>query len=321
MTQEIAESLVPEIEELLRCPVCRAPLRGAEDGYRCTELPEVHVYPRIGGVPILLDDERSLVPIEDYLRPTGSVDSTPASLWGRLYSRFPSLTFSRASADNYRVLARILREETVQARVLVVGGRIQGHGMEDVFSDNRIQLIETDVAFGPRTHIICDVHALPFRDASFDAVIAQAVLEHVVDPYQAVQEIRRVLRCRGLVYAEVPFMQQVHGHAFDFTRFTALGLRRLFRQFEAIDSGIASGPGSALAWTLRYFAEALAGTRLLRRLFVAAAHLSFFWLKYLDAYVTRHPAAFNAASGFYFLGRRSECVLSDRDLIALYRGT
>jgi hypothetical protein len=32
------------------------------------------------------------------------------------------------------------------------------------------------------------------------------------------------------------------------------------------------------------------------------------------------PGALDAASGFYFLGRKSATVLSDRDLLRLYRG-
>ena len=50
----------------------------------------------------------------------------------------------------------------------------------------------------------------------------------------------------GLVYADTPFMQQVHMGRYDFTRFTYLGHRRLFRKFEEIDSGAVSGPAMAL---------------------------------------------------------------------------
>lgn len=42
---------------------------------------------------------------------------------------------------------------------------------------------------------------------TFDAVIAQAMLEYVVVSYQCVDEIVRVLKPTGLVYAETPFMR------------------------------------------------------------------------------------------------------------------
>jgi hypothetical protein len=62
-----------------------------------------------------------------------------------------------------------------------------------------------------------------------------------------------VLKDGGIVYAETPFMQQVHGSAYDFTRFTWLGHRRLFRKFKEIKSGTCGGPGMALIWSWRYF--------------------------------------------------------------------
>lgn len=49
-----------------------------------------------------------------------------------------------------------------------------------------------------------DVTALPFRDGSFDVVIASEILEHVVADGRAVQEMARVLRSSGILVASVP---------------------------------------------------------------------------------------------------------------------
>ena len=45
---------------------------------------------------------------------------------------------------------------------------------------------------------------LPFRDATFDIVLAEQVLEHLDDPAAALAEIARVLRPGGLLVAGVP---------------------------------------------------------------------------------------------------------------------
>jgi hypothetical protein len=82
-------------------------------------------------------------------------------------------------------------------------------------------------------------------------------LEHVLDPSAVVAEIHRVLKPDGYVYAETPFMQQVHERAYDFSRFTRSGHRWLFRQFDEIDAGPITGPATAFLWSMRYLLRAL----------------------------------------------------------------
>jgi hypothetical protein len=50
-----------------------------------------------------------------------------------------------------------------------------------------------------------DGHALPFADATFDAVFSQAVMEHMRDPYLAAREIARITQPGGLIYVESAF--------------------------------------------------------------------------------------------------------------------
>ena len=135
-----------------------------------------------------------------------------------------------------------------------------------------------------------------------------------------VEEIYRVLKPGGLVYADTPFMQQVHGREFDFTRFTQLGHRRLFCRFAEVDSGITCGPGVALAWSARYFLLSFFRGKTSRAVVSGFSRLAFFWLKYFDLYLVHKAAATDSAAAFYFLGEKSRLVLSDRGLIASYRG-
>jgi SAM-dependent methyltransferase len=214
----------------------------------------------------------------------------------------------------------LLLGESASPRVLVIGASILGEGMQSLAETATIELVETDASFGPRTQLICDAHDIPFADESFDGVIAQAVLEHVVDPYRCCAEIHRVLKKRGLIYAETPFIQQVHGGRYDFTRFTHLGHRRLFRRFEEIDGGAVSGPGTALAWSYQYFLLSFTAVPRLRSLIRLFTRLTAFYLKYVDYFLIDTSGTLDAASGYYFLGRKAEQVLPDRELIKLYRG-
>jgi SAM-dependent methyltransferase len=272
---------------------------------------------------VLIDDSTSVFTAEEV---AASVTvQIHRGLPGRIVNAIrPSPIANTGAAARFAEFRDLVCAETeaAPAQVLVVGGGALGHGMESIDRDPDLEFINTDVYISDRVEIACDAHQLPFADSSFDAVIVQAVLEHVVSPHDMVAEIHRVLRPQGFVYAETPFMQQVHGGAYDFTRFTDLGHRRLFRMFEEIDRGVALGPASSLFWAIRYFARAIprrAGLPI--KLLDLIASCSAFWLVYLDKRLSRHDGAYDAASGLFFLGRRAETPVSDREIIAGYRGT
>jgi SAM-dependent methyltransferase len=170
-----------------------------------------------------------------------------------------------------------------------------------------------DIYASTHTDFVADAHRIPFADESFDAVWIQAVLEHVIEPHQVVAEIARVLRADGVVYAETPFMQQVHEGAYDFTRFTESGHRWLFRDFECLESGVVLGPGTASWWSLRYTLRALFRSHVLAEVLA----LPFFWLRFLDG-LTSGVYASDAASGVYFFGKKGGSRLGPKELVAFY---
>lgn len=320
LTTCVTTRLSDEVQQLLICPVCSSRLRAVDQRLKCTGRRCGTGFPLVHGVPILINEERSIFDIATFVEEQPTFFK-PVSRWREAISRrLPSLSANITARRNFARLREQLLAQREKPRVLVVGGSILGDGMECLADDPRIELIESDAAVGERTQLICDAHDLPFRDESLDAVIVQAVLEHVVDPPRVVAEIRRVLRDGGLVYADTPFMQQIHGREFDFTRYSRLGHRRMFNAFREIDSGITCGPGMALAWSAYYFALSFFANGKLRAAVAGLCRLSLFWLKYFDYLLIHRDSAFDAASAFYFLGEKSDRVLSDRELVASYRG-
>ncbi len=308
------------IRDALACPVCRALLESAPHGLACSNDRCNTQFATVDGIPILINQQQSLFDVATFVRKAPTFFQPVGRLRRWVSNAIPTLSANVTARTNFRQFRDQLRRRAERPRVLVIGGSIVGDGVESLVGDPTIELLETDVALGPRTQLICDAHDIPFQDETFDGVVLQAVLEHVVAPARCIEEVHRVLRPCGLVYADTPFMQQVHGREFDFTRFTRLGHRRLFRRFRELASGISGGPGVALAWSARYFLLSFCSGSLSRAVVSGFSRLAFFWLKYFDYYLVSRPAALDAASGFDFLGEKSRQVFSDRELIQSYRG-
>jgi SAM-dependent methyltransferase len=83
-----------------------------------------------------------------------------------------------------------------------------------------------------------DLLNLPYADASFDAVCADQVLEHIEgDPFRAIDETFRVLKPGGLAVHTTCFLLDRHGHPQDFWRYTPNALRLLAsRHGEILDA-------------------------------------------------------------------------------------
>ena len=304
-----APEAIPQYWRGLCCPVCRGALHDDGAVFACRSCGKQ--YPWVHGAPALLDPEQSLF---------DPAAARPARRPGGWAAWLPSLSANPVSGRNYARLVEELLVRSAAPRALVVGGGRAGQGMDAALAHPRIDWIETDVVPGQRTEMLCDAQQIPFEDETFDAVVAQAVLEHVVDPERAAAEIWRVLKPGGVVYAETPFLQQVHAGPFDFTRYTHLGHRRLFRRFREIDSGAACGPGMALAWAWRGFLQSWFTSRAARHAATVVGHVTAFWLKALDGFLVTRPAAFDCASSYYFFGEKSPFAITDGELVSGYRG-
>lgn len=313
-------------QDLLICPECQSKLVYSNNQYTCTNTDACNKnYPVYFDIPVIIRPSNETFTQKDF-----DTQEPPAIFFKqyknpvvRLLKKIrPDVTLNYTSKKNYANLAQKLSEKK-QVRILVIGGSFDGNGMQTLkekLPANTL-LIESDVAHGPNTSIIFDSHNIPFTNDTFDLVIAQAVLEHVLDPFICVAEIYRVLKPGGMIYAETPFMQQVHGGKYDFQRFTHLGHRRLFRHFREINSGLVAGAGSSLAWALRYFVLSFAPNKKIDKVLSYVSCFLFFWIKYFD-YLTNHSkGAYDSACGYYFCGEKQEgYLLSDKELLSQYKG-
>jgi SAM-dependent methyltransferase len=320
-SMKAGETFVPEpatplaaVWRDLRCPACRGTLVAARDSMSCACGKS---FPIIDGRPVLLDEARSTFAHAEY---HGLRAAPPPTGVRKLMRRFPALSVNLSAERCFRTMRELLAERQGELRVLVVGGGVMGKGMRSLLTVPGLQIVNVDPAPNSAAHIFCDGHDLPFADGAFDAVIVQAVLEHVMDPHRCVAEIHRVLAPHGLVYSETPFMQQVHMAGVDFTRFTHSGHRRLFRDFSEVESGVVAGPGTALAWSWRYFLASLSRTHAISNALYQLGRVTGVGFELADHLIRQRPGAIDAASCTYFLGRKSSERVDDQAILRGYRG-
>ncbi len=112
------------------------------------------------------------------------------------------------------------------------GSPYQGYiTQEDVGPHTRYLCLDISTEASP--HLVADALDLPLRSASVDAVLCNAVLEHVRDPCQAVSELYRVLKRPGNTLVSVPFIYPYHD-VVDYYRFTDTAVAQMFAQFDDV---------------------------------------------------------------------------------------
>ena len=299
----------------LRCPRCHSALNQGGGEYACADPAcGINGFPSSRGLPALVDFDRSVLQEGDLSGETGVLKRNPPRSLVTFVRRHLMPFNERAARNADRFLAE-LRKQAAKPLILVVGGGAIGSGAEALYSEPDVRLVAFDLYGSENVQLIADAHHMPFADGAFDGVWIQAVLEHVLEPQLVVDEIRRVLRDGGLVYAETPFLQAVHEGPYDFTRFTDSGHRWLFRRFELIDSGAVLGPFAQLLWSINQSARALCRSAKAG----LAAQLLFFWLKYFDRLVPDGEAR-DGASALFLLARKSDSSISPHDAVLYYRG-
>ena len=303
-----------KLSPMFRCPKSGAELDQCKTDLWISKDCDEHVYPVIGGVPILISPDLSLFSVN-----TDDVFSTVVKR--RKYNKFVSLIKCMVSPplektkQNIALLLQLLQKNERTKNVLVIGGGSIGQGLFPLYQSSQIQIVAFDVYATDNVQFVADSHNIPLESAVFDAVVIQAVLEHVLVPEKVVTEIHRLLKDDGLIYAETPFLQHVHEGAYDFMRFTETGHRFLFRSFSLIKSGACAGPGVQTLWSVDYLFRSVFRSRIVGKI----AKLLFFWLQYLD-YIIPDSYASDAASGVFFLGKKNVKSVSAKKIVLGYRG-
>jgi len=204
------------VRPLLRCPETLAELDDVQGGLRSRG--NGRVYPRFDGLPVLALDP--------------GYDADPGG--------------HAVSQNTYGQQVLSLIERYRDGLVLDCGSGSPSRGFYNV--------VHLDLSAYPEVDVVTDGARLPFADATFDAVLSEAVLEHVRDPQEYCREVARVLKPGGVVRLDAAFLQPFHGYPDHYFNMTRSGLHQVVERaglvIEALDAGPHQHPFVALSLLL-----------------------------------------------------------------------
>ena len=132
---------------------------------------------------------------------------------------------------------RILNEIDRNDRILDIG-----MAMRDKHKKIQSQILETlDVNdFGEYPDIICDICSdISGLENKYNKIICIAILEHVYDPFSAVNNLKKMLKDNGIIYGYVPYLYNYHApnnlEYQDYFRFSKDALAYLFKGFSDVE--------------------------------------------------------------------------------------
>ena len=126
----------------------------------------------------------------------------------------PKKILQRIFATNRRILVNksinsILIEKSWK-KILVVGSGNDPY--RSLFGDLETYTRLDIVVNKNITDIVADARNLPFKDSSYDCIMAIEVFEHLENPEKFVDEAHRVLKKSGVFFLSIPFMFHEHGN-------------------------------------------------------------------------------------------------------------
>jgi SAM-dependent methyltransferase len=140
---------------------------------------------------------------------------------------------------------RVLIDRYLNANDIICDIGNQGKDIPELATYKLITLDITD-STGP--DVVADITRFNSHipDESYDALMCTEVLEHVVDPFAAIRELRRIVKVGGYILFTTPLNARIHGPVPDCWRFTEFGLKVLFRDFETVYFNKLNTPGRNL---------------------------------------------------------------------------
>jgi SAM-dependent methyltransferase len=141
-----------------------------------------------------------------------------------------------------------------------------GAGNRDISDLIDGRLYNQDISEGLHSEnidFVSPLHEIPTADGFFDTIICNAVLEHVANPDEIMDEFARVMAPGGSLYLTIPFMQPEHRDPTDYQRYTIDGIKLLCERhgFNVVEAHGVHSVFTTLAWIFHEWLGPVRGWR------------------------------------------------------------
>ena len=132
---------------------------------------------------------------------------------------------------------QILQEINLNDNVLDIGKAMRDR--HDKINCNTIDTLDVN-DYGDYPNIISDICSnISGLENKYDKIICIAILEHVYNPFKAVENLKKMLRDNGKIYGMVPYLYHYHAPKDlkfqDYFRFSKDALAYLFKDYSSVE--------------------------------------------------------------------------------------
>jgi SAM-dependent methyltransferase len=163
-------------------------------------------------------------------------------------SQFDNETFLLARNhinDFIKRTAIDLPNTTNTGKLLEIGPQTQST-VREYFNGYKIDTFDIVSTYNPTFVGDITKYNKHIPDDSYDVIACLEVLEHTLNPFDAVKELRRLLKHEGYILLSAPLNWRIHGPVPDCWRFTEHGWKALLRDFDIINIDILETPDREL---------------------------------------------------------------------------
>ena len=132
---------------------------------------------------------------------------------------------------------QILQEINSNDNVLDIGKAMRDR--HDKINCNTIETLDVN-DYGDYPNIISDICSnISGLENKYDKIICIAILEHVYNPFKAVENLKKMLKDNGKIYGMVPYLYHYHAPKDlkfqDYFRFSKDALAYLFKDYSSVE--------------------------------------------------------------------------------------